>query len=98
MNLDVHFDASHSWLKVPIKLLVEYKLQDKISSSSYISKDNQHVYLEEDSDAPKFYEASLYHIWFNEINDGDISPIRYLRRYHPDYVPSSMLLERSIND
>ncbi len=48
--LTLHFyeDPGHGWLKVPVKLLEELQLVDKISHYSYLL--GQHAYLEEDCD------------------------------------------------
>ena len=48
-------DPSHGWVKVPYSLLVKLGIQGNISSYSYQRCD--YVYLEEDSDFTKFYDA-----------------------------------------
>ena len=55
--ITLHFyeDPGHGWLKVPVKLLEELQLVDKISHYSYLL--GQHAYLEEDCDAGRLIEA-----------------------------------------
>jgi hypothetical protein len=48
-------DPGHGWLKVPLSLIAELGIADKISSYSYMSLD--HAYLEEDCDMGKFDQA-----------------------------------------
>lgn len=48
-------DPGHGWLKVPISLLVEFGIENEISSCSYMKGD--FAYLEEDCDASLFIEA-----------------------------------------
>jgi hypothetical protein len=50
-------DPGHGWLKVPKKDLVALGIADKISTCSYQLGEN--AYLEEDSDAAKFFEAMI---------------------------------------
>ncbi len=52
---DFYNDPSHGWLKVQRKELVELGIETQISGYSYQKGDA--VYLEEDSDAPKFIDA-----------------------------------------
>ena len=55
--ITLHFyeDPGHGWLKVPVKLLEDLQIVDRISHSSYLL--GQHAYLEEDCDAGKLIEA-----------------------------------------
>jgi hypothetical protein len=59
--MSVHFvftlyvDPGHAWLKVPLSLLEELDLADKISRYSFRSA--QFGYLEEDCDAYRFVQA-----------------------------------------
>lgn len=48
-NLRWFIDNRHGWIRVPYKLLVEYRLVDKISEYSYLN--GKWAYLEEDQDA-----------------------------------------------
>lgn len=50
-----HTDPGHGWTEVPYSLLVQLGIHDKISPYSYRCRNT--CYLEEDCDAPKFYEA-----------------------------------------
>jgi len=80
---EFHIDAGHGWLKVHINDLKELNLTDKISVYSYY--DHPYVYLEEDSDAVKFWNAykKKYgkELKYKTIYDGDSSPIRNLPPY-----------------
>ena len=48
-------DPSHSWVRVPLSLLVELGIHDKVSGYSYMSL--THAYLEEDCDETLLYDA-----------------------------------------
>ena len=48
-------DPSHAWLVVETSALTELGIENEISSYSY--RNGTKVYLEEDSDAPKFIRA-----------------------------------------
>ncbi len=50
-------DPGHGWLVVPSHHLTAMKVQEKISSYSYISTDGKTAYLEEDCDAGRFLES-----------------------------------------
>ena len=51
-----HFsDAGHGWVAVPMALIIELGLQNKISQYSYVN--GKTVYLEEDGDTAAFYTA-----------------------------------------
>jgi hypothetical protein len=50
-----HSDAGHSWYAVKRVLIEKAGVSTAISSYSYQRGDT--VYLEEDADAPKFFEA-----------------------------------------
>ncbi|GAI27681.1 unnamed protein product, partial [marine sediment metagenome] len=54
-KFDFYSDPSHGWLKVQRKELAELGIENEISVYSYQKGDA--VYLEEDSDAPKFMDA-----------------------------------------
>ena len=49
ITLNKYSDPSHGWIKIDIEKLKRLGLLNKISSYSYIN--NNHAYLEEDSDA-----------------------------------------------
>lgn len=55
MKFNFYTDPGHGWLKVPMKLLKELKIEKDISCHSYYRKG--HVYLEEDCDLLKFVNA-----------------------------------------
>ncbi len=50
-----HEDPGHGWLEVPLSLIKELNIQNKISIYSY--KDRDKAYLEEDCDFPVFFYA-----------------------------------------
>lgn len=82
---EVHYDAGHSWLKVPKDDLVGYRVRGgQITEFSY--QDNDYVYLEEDIDAQMFLmrERKLREIETVWIDDGVWPPIRNLPRYKYD--------------
>jgi len=57
MVLNYYQDPGHGWIKVPRRLLLEYRIHDKISNCSYESRDGMSVFLEEDCDATLFIQA-----------------------------------------
>ena len=71
-------DLGHAWLQVPIKLLEELGIRNKITKYSYRQRNN--AYLEEDVDAPLFCKAykekygKRPEIW--EVHGDNNSPIR----------------------
>jgi hypothetical protein len=56
MKLTYFTDPGHGWVKVPRKLLERLSIADKISSYSYSRGDS--VYLEEDCDLGRLYNAT----------------------------------------
>jgi hypothetical protein len=52
---DVYSDPGHGWVKVPLKLLEELEIRDKITPYSY--RRGNFGFLEEDCDAPRFVAA-----------------------------------------
>jgi hypothetical protein len=77
-----HSDAGHGWVAVPLKLLADLKLIDKISGCSYIK--GKTVYLEEDCDAEVFvsaWKAQGNQFLFNE-KYSDRSAIRSYPSYN----------------
>ena len=55
MKLRYIQDPGHGWLEVPVKMLAELGIQDKITSYSY--RKGTMVYLEEDLDMHTFMTA-----------------------------------------
>ena len=55
MRITYHHDAGHGWYAVKRSLLSNAGVSNQISSFSY--QRGNTVYLEEDSDAPKFFNA-----------------------------------------
>ena len=82
MIFHTYADPSHAWCKVPLKKLKELKIQDKISSFSYMKGD--YVYLEEDKDLLTFYTAMTkagHTVTFRESHTDKLSKIRNYQRY-----------------
>jgi hypothetical protein len=52
---DAYSDPGHGWVKVPLKLLEELQIRDKITSYSY--RRGNFGFLEEDCDLPRFVKA-----------------------------------------
>ena len=80
-----HGDPGHAWLEVPLSLIKEYGLEKDISSYSYINEKSGMVFLEEDSDMPKFLKAfqretGLIPDLFDNYTKSD-STVRQLPRY-----------------
>ena len=56
-TINYHNDPGHGWYEAPIAELIRLKITDIISAFSYVSKDRQTVYLEEDCDATTYFAA-----------------------------------------
>ena len=76
-------DASHGWLSVPMKEVIQLGIQDKISSYSYMK--GEMVYLEEDCDVNLFVNAYFAKFGkepeFKESNSNSQSIIRRYTSY-----------------
>ena len=55
LTLNYYQDAGHGWAKVKLSTLQKLGIADQISTYSYMRKDN--VYLEEDCDLGRLYNA-----------------------------------------
>ena len=55
MTFTFHSDAGHGWVEVPMAVLKELEIADKITSYSYLR--DKTAYLEEDCDAGTFLKA-----------------------------------------
>ena len=80
-----HGDPGHAWLEVPLSLIKEYGLEKDISPYSYVNEKSRMVFLEEDSDMPKFLKAfqretGLIPDLFDNYTKSD-SRVRQLPRY-----------------
>ena len=84
-----HDDPGHGWLAVPVADLVDLGIHESISSYSYLSRDKQTVYLEEDDDMSKFYVAYMARYGEKprrqDIHANGDSFIRHLRCANPGY-------------
>lgn len=80
-----HSDAGHGWLEVPRKLVKALGIEAEISSFSY--QRGADVFLEEDSDAPKFIKAYTRVLgmppYVTELDSVDESPIRSFKPFSP---------------
>lgn len=76
-------DAGHGWLAVRLAELKRLGIADKITPFSY--QKGLTVYLEEDCDAPAFFNAKTEHgeeaLILNR-NHGSLSPIRSYEPYN----------------
>ena len=74
-----HSDASHGWLRVPVK---EYQKVCELfdwKATPYSYRNTGFVFLEEDQDCPEFIakvEAMGYVVRLEELRNTDWSPIR----------------------
>lgn len=57
MTFTFHADPGHGWLEVPITLINELKIGNKISHYSFVNRNMGVAYLEEDCDAALFINA-----------------------------------------
>jgi len=82
---EFHYDAGHGWMKVPRAIVRAIGLTES-DFSAYSYADADHLYLEEDCDAPAFAQAfevmKGVPLDVAEIDDGPESFIRSLRRLH----------------
>jgi hypothetical protein len=100
----LHSDPSHSWLEVPIELVLSAAITDDVSEYSYIKFDNGImkskclVFLEEDSDMPKFLNVlkDFGIKWaFDEQHTDDDHWIRQEKPYLASKVRRAILLSYS---
>jgi hypothetical protein len=56
-NFQSFTDPGHGWVKVPLKMLVDLSIVEKISNFSY--QRGNYAYLEEDSDTGIFLKAYI---------------------------------------
>ena len=80
-----HEDASHGWLEVSYKDVIDVDIHNEISEFSYINRTTEKIYLEEDCDYTLFMNAFQNKYGYKplEVNGRyhEISPIRDLPRY-----------------
>jgi len=107
MELELHFDAGHGWLKVNMRDVLKVGLTaEMFSEYSYGEVDHMYqcwVYLEQDQDATLFIyaaEARGIRVKVIEISDGAQSPIRNkahlsgARADHGEQVLKQLMMER----
>jgi hypothetical protein len=85
LNLTYFADPGHSWLRVPIRLVKELGLYQKISSYSY--REGSWAYLEEDCDAPMMImalETSGMKFEVSESFSNEYSFVRGLERFRSE--------------
>jgi len=78
-------DSGHGWAEVSLSELKELNILDKITSYSYIFKNN--AYLEEDCDLSTYIEAlkeNNIDFEFEDNYQGDNSPIRNYASYNSE--------------
>jgi len=77
-----HTDPGHGWLEVPLAMLRDLNIHNKISAYSY--KDAVNAYLEEDCDAALFLAAfALKHGLPPNLNHAYSSMNSFIRNLHP---------------
>lgn len=94
-TFDFISDPGHGWVKVPIKLLWDFGIAEKISTYSY--QRGEYAYLEEDCDATTFHQAYETRFGFppkyRERNAGQkYSRVRNYRSYEITKIPESFQL------
>lgn len=57
MTFTYHQDPAHGWIEVPLDIVSELGIAERISSYSYRSNERNMAYLEEDRDAHLFIKA-----------------------------------------
>ena len=83
-HLTLYSDPGHAWLKVSLWDLKQLKIEDKITSYSYIDPNGNDIYLEEDVDMVTYLTTLKKHgldyvIW-EDVTDNQ-SIIRTYRNY-----------------
>jgi hypothetical protein len=86
MQIKMHSDINHEWAEVPMMVLVQLGIVDKISRYSYHDTYGQVAYLEGDCDMLHLTDALRehgveWHLKPERMVDGD-SPIRQLPRFN----------------
>ena len=85
MKLSFYQDPGHGWVKVSLKLINKLGINDKISSYSYVRKDN--AYLEEDCDFGILADAleanKITYTLIDKVSRTRSSKIRSYDRYIP---------------
>jgi hypothetical protein len=79
--LNLHTDAAHGWLEVPLADVIACGIARKVSRYSYMRGET--VFLEEDADAALYLEqlkAQNVDFAFNEFHQEN-SPIRNFARF-----------------
>ena len=79
LKLTFHTDAGHGWLKVNRADIDALGIADQISSYSYQKGD--FVYLEEDCDASRFFEAAKAAGWILNMKDQNCAGYSAIRNY-----------------
>lgn len=81
-------DPDHGWLRVKKKELEDLNIECNISNYSYISKDGQFVFLEEDRDLSIFFEAKKnINEWPLTIHNKHTNNDSKIRSYKAYYKP-----------
>ena len=83
-KLKFHSDPGHGWVEISIQKINELGIGPKISPYSYISRDGQTAYLEEDCDASTLVntlEKLGQAVDFQDINYNSVCFIRNLPHY-----------------
>ena len=82
-NLIFWHDPGHGWLIVPKKDLIDLGIASKISSYSYVFKDN--ILLEEDCDAEIYWNAAEALGWEIKVTSQEVPRYIHNVRDLPSY-------------
>jgi hypothetical protein len=84
LTLPYYQDPGHGWVAVDVEHLKRLNIADTISSYSYISRDKQTAYLEEDCDAGRYIAACKAAGIVVELRDQHSNSDSFIRRL-PSY-------------
>ena len=83
MKLTFYSDPGHGWLEVPVQLLADLGIKDKVSRYSY--RKGEKAYLEEDCDCSLFMQAMKnigLTVEFRDVVENESSFIRRLQKFY----------------
>lgn len=87
MKIKFHTDPGHGWAEVPVSLLSQLAIADKITGYSYLSRDGRTAYLEEDCDLSTLGRALDMKAEPMELDELPPSAGDSFIRSLPHYVP-----------
>ena len=83
-HLTLYADSGHAWLKVSLWDLKQLKIDDKITSYSYIDPNGKDIYLEEDVDMATYLTTLKKH-GLDYVIEEDISDNQSIIRTYRNY-------------